>query len=482
MTSVAEEKTEQRRWRPRPQYAHLPYFDSLLESEFYPADRQRELAGQGVHRVLRFACSEVPFYRAMFERLRLSPDDFKSADALTRLPILTRRDLIEHEEALRAQRLPAGERVAGYTMSSGTTGRPTRVAISVLANMMFTLLSQRRYRWFRFDPSAAFVEIRAPHLLPRRPDGSLCPPDQVLKMGRWRYVGVMFETGPYVAFSLAHPPQQIIAWLREHDPAYLCSYPGVLEELAFACVDHRPNDGLRALLSVASQLTEPMRRRIQETFGLPLHQGYGLNEIGQVAAECEAGRFHVHAEHCHVEIVDDDGQPCRPGQLGRILVTGLQNLAMPLVRYDTDDAAMWMQGPCPCGRTLPSFGRLAGRLRRFAVLPEGTRPRVNVLLETIESAPPAMLANLRRYQIHQHRDGRFELRVQVAAALPDEFGKLMRDVWRQHGFESQGPLEIVTVDDIPLGPSGKRQDFTSDFYDDQGASADSATVGRVGGT
>ena len=52
---------------------------------------------------------------------------------------------------------------------------------------------------------------------------------------------------------------------------------------------------------------------------------------------------------------------------------------MPLIRYDTGDLAQAVEGPCPCGRTLPSFGEIAGRYRRFAGLPDHTRDRVRVL-------------------------------------------------------------------------------------------------------
>ncbi len=54
-----------------------------------------------------------------------------------------------------------------------------------------------------------------------------------------------------------------------------------------------------------------MRTHIERSFGVPAHQNYGLNEVGLVAARCEAGRYHVHAENCHVEIIGEDGRPAR---------------------------------------------------------------------------------------------------------------------------------------------------------------------------
>ena len=257
-----------------------------------------------------------------------------------------------------------------------------------------------------------------------------------------------------------------IEWLTHYRAGYLLTYPGVLEELAFACVDRPPCDSLRALISVASQLTPLMRRRIERTFELPVHESYGLIEIGTVATRCELGRFHVHCEHCIVEIVDEEGQPCPPGLSGRVVVTALQNLAMPLFRYDTDDMAAWADGPCACGRTLPSFVDLSGRIRRYAVLPPGSRRRFNLIAKALDKMPQTLLRNLRRYQVHQYRDGRFELRIVSLEPMPDDFEKFVTEAWASGTDEDQGPLRIVRVDDIAVGPGGKRLDHSSDFFTD----------------
>jgi phenylacetate-CoA ligase len=62
-----------------------------------------------------------------------------------------------------------------------------------------------------------------------------------------------------------------------------------------------------------------------------------------------------------VEIVDDAGHPTAPGKLGRVLVTTLRNLVMPLLRYEIGDWAVAAEGACRCGRTLPRIGAVGGR-------------------------------------------------------------------------------------------------------------------------
>jgi phenylacetate-CoA ligase len=69
----------------------------------------------------------------------------------------------------------------------------------------------------------------------------------------------------------------------------------------------------------------------------------------------------VNAEHLMLELLDDDGRPVRAGELGRVVVTTLENYLAPLIRYDLNDYALAVEGSCSCGRTLPIIGKIVGR-------------------------------------------------------------------------------------------------------------------------
>jgi phenylacetate-CoA ligase len=266
-----------------------------------------------------------------------------------------------------------------------------------------------------------------------------------------------------MGFNITNPVEQQLQWLQQERPQYLGSYAESLEHLCFASNGQNAVDTIRATLAVSEQLTTSMRGRIEHGFNAPVHQGYGLGEIGMVAIECDAGRFHVHTEHCIVEIVDAEGNPCKPGDVGRIVVTALNNYAMPLIRYDTDDLAQVVDGPCPCGRTLPAFGKISGRYSRIAFLPEGTLPLVAAIRTVIDTMPDAVAQNFRRYQLHQYRDNRFELRLVTSGELTEEFHTLIRSSWQQACGNSLIELDIKIVPELSRTAGGKNLEFTSDF-------------------
>ena len=462
MTSLAEEREVQAQWRLRPECRELPWFDQLLANEFLDPARLNAMSGQLLSRMIDFAVAQVPYYGRLFAQAGLQPADVRAPGDLPRLPVLTKQHLHAEQDALRAKALPRGERQWGWFSSSGTTGRPANVLHTVASNQLFGILAQRQYRWFRFDPANTLATIRLASQLPPGPDRRPNPVGATLRLPAWRYAGRYFATGPHLCFNVENPVEDQLAWLAEHRPDYLQSYSETLEHLAFACDGRWPAPGLRRLMAISEQLTPSMRRRIEETLGAEVEQNYGLNEVGIVAIRCTAGRYHVHVEHCLAEVVDDAGQPCLPGTVGRLVVTALRNPAMPLIRYDTGDLARAEDGPCPCGRTSPSFGEVVGRYSRIAYLPEGTLPRVGALRAALESMPPAEARNLRQFQVHQDRDGGFELRLVEAGDLPEGFAARVREAW-QAATGDAVPLRIVRVDAIARSPGGKFQDFTSDF-------------------
>jgi phenylacetate-CoA ligase len=222
---------------------------------------------------------------------------------------------------------------------------------------------------------------------------------------------------------------------------------------------------VRGLKAVSEPLTAGRRARVETTFGAPISISYGLNEIGVVASCCpEAGRYHVHDEHCLIEIVDGDGQPSAPGEYGHMYVTSLTNYAMPLIRYDTGDIAQALDGPCPCGRTLPSFGQIQGRRSRIEPVPREVLALADTVLEAVARLPADLSRNLRMYQLHHSVNGNFELRTVVAGGLPPAFDAQIAEIWRTAAPSNPTDLRVVTVENIRPAPSDKFFHFDSDFF------------------
>lgn len=462
-TSLEQEKAQQALWRFLPASQGTPWFDRLLENEFISFEEQEQRRLFLLRRMTAHAFESVPYYRSLFqEKIGGRPVIDRLSD-ISRLPVLTRPDIQQHFDRMKSTAMKP-EQPMLPTQTSGSTGQPVTVLHTAASRRMFGLLKQRELRWFRWNPEQCMAAVRSANELPfgthnRVPfeNTSYC------RTRRWPVVGNYFHTGPFYGMSCAEPLETQIRWLDQVRPHYLMAIASKLEHLAFGYQQRPVPDTLEAVLSISQELTPKMRGLAETTLHAPVHQNYGVNEVGIIASRCpEGGRYHVHAELCMVEIVDKEGEPCKPGQKGRLLVTGLANDAMPLIRYDTGDLAEVLEGACPCGRTLPSFGMIHGRYNSIVSLPEGYWNYWIAFVGKFSNMPPDLMQYVRQFQMHLYRDNTFELRLALKPGRPEALIDYVKSAWAPAGKNSP-PMRIVEVDGIAQPENGKFQVFTSDY-------------------
>ena len=137
-------------------------------------------------------------------------------------------------------------------------------------------------------------------------------------------------------------------------PHYLHTRASLLQsfvELSASRGIRPPN--LRAVICHGDFLHPEIHKTTENAWGVPVSHVFSSGEVGIMALQCpENKNLHVQSEHVRLEILDDGNKPCRPGQVGRVVVTALHNYRMPLIRYDTGSHAAFGE-PCSCGRALP---------------------------------------------------------------------------------------------------------------------------------
>jgi phenylacetate-CoA ligase len=176
---------------------------------------------------------------------------------------------------------------------------------------------------------------------------------------------------PVRTASVHAPPRQLASIAATLRPDILDSYPSVL--LAMSKYGELLPDSVRRIFSTTEMLTDQTRKRLDRAFGAPVIDLYGAVEFPRLAWECPAGGgYHVDADYALTECTES----------GELLVTGLYNYGMPLIRYAIGDLAQESDGPCACGRGLPLLKSIEGRTDDSLTMPGGdivSPRRVNVL-------------------------------------------------------------------------------------------------------
>jgi phenylacetate-CoA ligase len=103
------------------------------------------------------------------------------------------------------------------------------------------------------------------------------------------------------------------------------------------------------------------KKRMQEAWNAKVYDHAGATEIGAWSYECleQSGGLHVNEGFFLVEIQDvETGEYIEePGRRGKMIITALDRIGQPCIRFDSKDVIMWSPEPCPCGRT---FRRIEG--------------------------------------------------------------------------------------------------------------------------
>ncbi len=317
----------------------------LLTTQYLSRERLEHLQLRALRLMLGYASDYVPYYRKLW---RYPPQVPTLAD-IASLPLLTKADVREAGAAL-VTVSPAFPQLL-TTKTGGSTGTSLILKFDHAAQQHRNAAGMRSDMWAGWRP------------------------------GDW--TGVLWGTPEYPA-SLTQKLRNVLRdrlvfldtmRLDAHSMGeFLCLMQrrridaifGHAHSL-FILADFALKHGYRvpaphAIVSTSMMLLASERTVIEKAFHCSVSDRYGCEEVGLIAAECpEHSGYHVTSEHIIVEIVDERGKPCAPGEIGRVIVTDLQNHGMPLIRYEVGDLAAWAKRACPCGRSLPTLEKIVGR-------------------------------------------------------------------------------------------------------------------------
>ncbi len=425
----------------------------LERTQWLPPDQIATLQRRQMLALLTHAARHVPFYRERFSSLGSDVEGWTSPERWRQLPILTRADLQRAGAAILSENLPAAHRPTETVRSSGSTGRPVEGQSTAVTRLFWAVFTLREHIWHGRDFRQSLASIRVTK------EGVADYPEGA-RTRDWGYpVGLMYETGPAAVLSVrTSTVEQQLDWLARVDPEVLLTYPSVAEELARACVATGQGvPSLREVRLFGEAVDEGTRATLARAWPVPVTDVYSANEVGYIALQCPTGsHYHVQAEGVLVEVLDDAGKPCAPGEIGRVVVTALHNFATPLIRYELGDFAE-VGEPCACGRGLPVLRRILGRFRNLLVLPSGARR-----WPTFGWVNHAQIAPVTQFQMVQKGLDHIEVRVVSRRPLSRAEERSFGDQIVEHlGYPFR--LTFTAVDHVARSPSGKFEDFLSEL-------------------
>ncbi|MCA9100184.1 MAG: hypothetical protein R3C10_17330 [Pirellulales bacterium] len=348
--------------------------------------RQRQLAN-----VLEHAGEEVPYYRDLFRRLRFHPTKLlRDTRHLEDLPVLTKDIIREQGDRLISQRAKRG--VLHARKTGGSTG-PSAVVYYSPAALDWTAAVNRaalesvgQRRWHR--------EM---HLASRYPEEF---PWQA-RLREWFKTQALNRTNVFTDHFDDHAMETLWRKLRRTRPRLVQCHPSTMFALAsyVARQGHPAHNVLSVFESTGEVLTDRQRDLIEATFACRAINRYGSAEFGVLAYEQLAEtrrRLHLLDAVAWPEVIEHESGS------SEIVLTGLLNEAMPLVRYRTGDLAQLGED-----ETGWHIWELQGRIHDLVYIGDAAYP-THYLQDVFDR-----LGGIEEFQFQQQAEGRLTVRMVV---------------------------------------------------------------------
>jgi phenylacetate-CoA ligase len=434
-------------WAKRDHPAYQKYAKLFNREQFVSASELHDLQMERLRHQLAHAYKNIPFYRRRMDEAGLTPFDINSFSDFRKLPLLTKRDIQDHQTELLSPTVPESKREINQT--GGSTGSPLQFWVDKERFDARRASTDRHNAWAGLRPGDWCAQLWGAQI-----DVGTSTMPQVSWRTRLLHRVLPLNTSRVTRESLA----AYVKLLRKYRPRHMVAYAQAAVMFAGYCKEIGADDiQFDSIITTAEVLLPEQRTVLEEIFGGKVFNRYGCREVSVIASECEHHTgMHVNADALLVEIEPVAGLP---GGMGRVVVTDLFNRSMPLIRYEIGDFASWTDGePCPCGRSLPRLDHIEGRATDFLRMPDGTLVSGPALTLVIKDMP-----EIRQVQFIQRGPTKVHLNIVVK---PGNTSTAVEELRTRLFPYFRDAVEISTslVENIPCEASGKYR-FVKTEYD-----------------
>lgn len=428
---------------------HLPRFQEALRQmevmaarETWSRDQIQAYQLERLNAVWRHASMHTPHYRQLRADLRL-PERFASLDEYReRMPLLEKSTVAREPLRFLSQQASAGE----WYRTSGSTGMPLSVYHSREAHRDMLRARYRLYAAWGHELFDRMVWLWNPQ--DTSTPGLRGDVKRALQPGiDWLRGRLRLSVNLLGREDLRNHLRQIAAFR----PSALYGFSRALWLLALeAKASGFQCDTLKFVSLTGETTPQSVVAATAAGFGVP-----AIVEYGSVEAPCIANQWPDHTFRVREDLVLLETLPRAEGVFDLVL-TVLTNPDFALLRYQIGDLTEAPVVYPPAG-----FGQLAsvtGRKDDLVYTRSGRCLHPTVIDEMVEAEETVPI---RRYQVHQHRDG--SVRVVLEVSVPPSPAAVHQLEAQYSGFLEGHPVRVELAETIPQTAAGKHRVVTSDY-------------------
>jgi phenylacetate-CoA ligase len=305
--------------------------------------------------------------------------DITSRNALAKLPVIRKYELLEKQKASRA----AGGSVFGGFSAVSYGQQMPRVFSS--PGPLYEPEGSRPDYW-RMARAIAAAGFQSGELIHNCFSYHFTPAGSMMETGAHALGCTVFPGG------IGQTEQQVQA-MAELQPAGYIGTPSFLKIILEKAVEMGVALPSVKKALVSGEAFPPSLRDWMTERGVNAYQCYATADVGLIAYETSARQGLVIDEGVIVEIVrPGTGDPVPEGEVGELVITSL-NPDYPLIRFGTGDLSAILSGHCPTGRTNQRIKGWMGRADQTTKV-RGMFVHPGQVAEVVKRFPSALRARL----------------------------------------------------------------------------------------
>lgn len=276
--------------------------------------------------MLEYVSEHNGFYKQIIHDYHITdPND------ITQYPILTRKKLQENRYNMFSDGYKAKyfNQQLRRQSSSGSTGVPVNVYWDYKDWYASNLaLWRKRWEWYGIKPSNKRVMFT---LNAFGEEYTSSVPQHIVESENLLIFNI----------SMAHSIsdyEKMVDIICDFKPQWLYIQPHILSNLVNVMQQHKSTiqNSLMYIESVGETLSTSLRDQASELFDVPVVNMYGSEEMNGIAYESPEHDMRILNDNVLVEVLCDDGI-IRDNGTGKAIITSLNNVGMPLIRYAQGD-------------------------------------------------------------------------------------------------------------------------------------------------
>ena len=316
-------------------------------------EKLRRYQDKHLRKMVKFAYT-VPLYHDKYKKAGIHPEDINGIKDIKKLPMVSKYDFKKYyPDGIISSKINKNKLIEVST--SGTTGKSLSMYVDMFDIVVglfgyIRSLNEHGINW-RKDKLSIIADF-APHTVE----------SGYIHRGLQPQIGSNLFFKNIQWLDTNDPAEKVIEEIDKFKPDFIGGYTGMLGHIALLKDKGFGKDiSPKVIASTGAPLSKALEELIEKTFNAPVFESYGSTESGPIAFQCKNGKYHVMSDFVYLEYLKN-GEPVKPGEAGKLIVTKLFGIGTPIIRYDAiNDIVAPLYEKCDCGLAGGLIAKIYGR-------------------------------------------------------------------------------------------------------------------------